>query len=347
MKKGAQVLIVGNFLSAYGLSRGICEDLDDKLTDSGWKVITTSRKRTRLALFADMLSTAWTRRNEYSVAQIDVFSGHAFFWAEAVCWLLKKMGKSYVITLHGGNLPEFARKWPRRVRRLLQSATVVTSPSSYLQQHMRAYRANIILIPNPLIIDACKFRPRREASPGLVWLRAFHSIYNPSMAPKVLAQLVGDFDDISLIMVGPDKGDGSLQLVQKVSKELGVDNRISFPGAVAKSDVPLWLNKGDIFLNTTNADNTPVSVLEAMACGLCVVSPNIGGIPYLLEDEKDALLVPPDDPQAMASAIRRILTEPGLAERLSFNARKKAEKFDWAVVLPQWEKLLEDLMAQH
>jgi glycosyltransferase involved in cell wall biosynthesis len=66
----------------------------------------------------------------------------------------------------------------------------------------------------------------------------------------------------------------------------------------------------------------------------------VGGIPYLVEHEKDALLVPPNDPEAMAAAVRRILTEPGLAERLSRNARQKAEQFDWAIILPQWEALL-------
>ncbi|HMV50604.1 MAG TPA: glycosyltransferase family 4 protein, partial [Blastocatellia bacterium] len=81
-------------------------------------------------------------------------------------------------------------------------------------------------------------------------------------------------------------------------------------------------------------------VIEAMAGGLCIVSTNAGGLPYLLEDGEDALLVPPNDPGAMAAAVRRLLTEAGLAERLSRNARRKAESFDWSAVLPQWRTLL-------
>jgi glycosyltransferase involved in cell wall biosynthesis len=100
------------------------------------------------------------------------------------------------------------------------------------------------------------------------------------------------------------------------------------------------MNRGDIFLNTTNVDNTPISVIEAMACGLCVVSTNVGGLPYLLENEEDALLVAPGDPEAMATAVRRLLTDAELAERLSRNARRKAEQFDWSVILPRWQALL-------
>ena len=110
--------------------------------------------------------------------------------------------------------------------------------------------------------------------------------------------------------------------------------------------MPEWLNKADIFLNTTNVDNTPVSVIEAMACGLCIVSTNVGGIPYLLEDGVDALLVPPEDTQAMANAVKRILSDRQLAAALSANARKKAGAFSWEKVLPMWEALFHDILGE-
>jgi glycosyltransferase involved in cell wall biosynthesis len=65
----------------------------------------------------------------------------------------------------------------------------------------------------------------------------------------------------------------------------------------------------------------------------------VGGIPYLLEHEKDSLLVPPHDAEAMAKAVARVLTDPALAARLSRNAREKAEQFDWRSVLRRWQEL--------
>jgi len=80
-----------------------------------------------------------------------------------------------------------------------------------------------------------------------------------------------------------------------------------------------------------------------MACGLCVVSTDVGGMPYLVENGEQALLVPPNDAAAMAGAVRRVLTEPGLAEKLSRAGRARAEEFDWSRVLPEWQKLLGSL----
>lgn len=338
MRKPA-ILLVGTFFSQKG-HKSVGEDLADHLRERGWQIITTSAKVERIPRFLDILSSIWNRRNHYQVAQIDVYSGLAFMWAEAAGWLLKRLNKPFVLTLHGGELPEFADRWPKRVGRLLHAAQAVTTPSNYLLEEMKSFRQDIHLLPNPLEIGSYPFRLRTKPKPDLVWLRAFHQIYNPMLAPHCLELLLTKFPDASMTMVGPDKDDGSFQETKRVAAALGVQDHICFPGGVPKAEVSNWLNKGDIFLNTTNIDNTPVSVMEAMACGLCVVSTNVGGIPYLLEDEQDALLVPPDDPQAMAEALKRVMTEPNLSERLSRNARKKVAKFDWENIVPEWEMIL-------
>ncbi|MBI3415670.1 MAG: glycosyltransferase family 4 protein [Verrucomicrobia bacterium] len=338
------VLIVGNFLSHRTGAQGVCEDLASHLADNGWRIHATSLKAGRVAKLLDMVATAWRERNHYGVAQIDVYSGPAFIWAEAAGWTLRRVRKPFVLTLHGGNLPNFARNWPRRVARLLRSASIVTSPSRYLLEQMRPYRADIRLLPNPLDLTNYTFQPGELDSRQLIWLRAFHSIYNPAMAPRVVARLKKDFPELRLTMIGPDKGDGSLQETQRVAVELGVTNEIKFVGGVPKPQVPATLRQGGVLLNTTNEDNTPISVMEAMASGLCVVSTNVGGLPYLLADGEDALLVPPNDDAAMATALRRILVDASFAQHLAANARRKVERFDWPAILPQWEEIFRSLL---
>lgn len=339
--RGAGVLLVGNFLSRQPGVRSVGEELALRLATTGRHVVTTSDQINRGLRLLDMIATAWRARDQYAVAQVDVFSGAAFLWAEAVCWTLRRAGKPYILTLHGGNLPAFSLHWPGRVRRLLGSASAVTTPSRYLFEQMIPYREDLQLLPNPLHVPKYTFRLREQAEPRLIWLRAFHAVYNPTLAPAVVAWLKPQFPSIHLSMVGPDKGDGSLQRTQEAARQHDVTAHIAFPGGVPNRDVPRWLQKGDIFLNTTNVDNAPVSVLEAMACGLCVVSTNVGGIPYLLEHEQNALLVPPDDAEAMAKAVQRLLTQPALARHLSHHAHLKAEQFDGPAIIAQWECLLE------
>ena len=79
-----------------------------------------------------------------------------------------------------------------------------------------------------------------------------------------------------------------------------------------------------------------------MACGLCVVSTDVGGMPDLVDDGENGILVPPADSAAMAEGVRQILADPLLAAKLSGNARRKAESLDWSVLLPRWERLLRE-----
>lgn len=340
----SRILFIGNHLSQSAKNTGVGEELAIRLNQNSYHTILVSRKVNKLARFFDMLSTILRKRRFYDIAEVDVFSGPAFLWSFMSAGLLKVLGKPLILTLHGGNLPNYAARNLWRTKKLLNWADVVVAPSSYLKTRMAPFRADIHIIPNGLDLNHYSFQLRKNPQPKLIWLRAFHQIYNPSLAPKVLALLTDQNVNSQLVMVGPDKGDGSLQEMLYTAQDLGVANLIEVIRGVSKNQVPAVLARGDIFLNTTNFDNTPVSVIEAMSSGCCIVTTNVGGIPILLEDGVDALLVPPNDPDAMAAAVRRILSEPGLAEKLSANARKNAEQFDWSNILPKWEELLKSLL---
>lgn len=341
------VLVVGNFLSARRGTRSLCEDLGERLEARGWKVLRTSRQENKVLRLADMVATAVIRRNAYACAAVDVFSGPAFRWAEVVCQSLHLLGKSYLLTLHGGGLADFSRQHPRRVNQLLAGAAVITTPSLFLKKELSIIREDIRYLPNGLPIDDYPFRLRREVKPNLAWLRAFHEIYNPLMAVHAVDILRTDYPTIHLKMYGPDKGDGSLSRVKEHIARHGLESHISIPGVIPKAKVPEVLSNHDLFLNTTTLESFGVCVAEAAACGLPVVTTSVGELPFLYHDGEEALLVPSGDAAAMAAAVRRILTEPDLAEKLSRNARAKAKQFDWSNVLPQWERLFTQLAGDN
>jgi len=132
-------------------------------------------------------------------------------------------------------------------------------------------------------------------------------------------------------MVEPDK-DGSMEQFRKYIRLKGIENKVKITGRLSKEDWIALSENYDFFLNTTNVDNAPISVIEAMALGLLVVSTNAGGIPYLLEHKKDACLVESQNSEQMTNAVIELIHYSELTSQIMLNARKKAESFGWEKV---------------
>ena len=140
-------------------------------------------------------------------------------------------------------------------------------------------------------------------------------------------------------MVGPDK-DGSVSSCLNYAKALKVDKNIHFTGKLEKQEWISFSKKFDIFINTTNYDNMPVSVIEAMALGFPIVSTNAGGLKYLLNDSVDSFLVDKNDVYEMVKKIDLLINNKVTAKKLSLNARKRAETFCWDNVKNTWLNVL-------
>jgi len=221
-----------------------------------------------------------------------------------------------------------------------KAAYKLVAPSNFMKVRFKEHGYETVLIPNMLNIKNYQFSERVRSKASLFWLRSFRKHYNPILAVKVLHELLLKGVDADLIMVGPDSGDGSLAEVIEFIQSHDLVDCVKIPGLLSKQE---WIEISEdrtILLNTTNIDNTPISVIECMGLGINIISTNVGGIPYLLEDENDALLVPPDDKELMTNAVQKLLSEPELASTLSRNARRKVESFDWNVVKQQWNDVL-------
>jgi glycosyltransferase involved in cell wall biosynthesis len=93
--------------------------------------------------------------------------------------------------------------------------------------------------------------------------------------------------------------------------------------------------RADVFVNPSLVDNMPISILEALASGVPVVSTQVGGIPFLVEHGTHALLVPPGNAEAMAAAVLEVLHNPMRALELTRAGRDCAEQYTWANVRPR------------
>ncbi len=333
------ILLVGDFSALRQNNCSVAEELRPRLKEAGWQVHVTAERQTGPRKLVEMLSTILALRDRYAVASVDVYSGRAFLWALVTTGALRSLGKPVVLVLHGGGLPAMAKRRGALLRLLLGQADVVVAPSGYLASQLAPFRDGIRIIPNAVDLASYRYRLRRQPQARLLWLRAFASIYRPTMAPEVLAHVRGELPDATMTMVGPDKGDGSLEATRARARELGVSEHLDIVPGIPKSSVPRCLDEHDVFVNTTNVDNTPVTLVEAMASGLSIVSTNVGGIPHLVEHGQTALLCQPGDARTMADDVLRLLREPGLAGDLSRAARKRAEELDWAPVARSWNEL--------
>ena len=334
-----KLLYLGNRLSKHGFNKTTIETLGLHLEQEGFGVYYASNKKSFPLRMLDMMRSVIIYRKQVSYILIDTYSTKAFWYAFVCSQLARVLNIKYIPILHGGNLPNRLKNNPKLCQMVFANAYQNVAPSGYLKQAFEnAGFTNVIHIPNSIEIDKYELKTRVELAPKLLWVRAFASIYNPEMAVKVLQQLQEKHPSASLTMVGPDK-DGSLQTTKDFADSIGV--AVNFTGQLAKEDWWKLASEHDIFINTTHFDNTPVSVMEAMTLGLPVVSTNVGGIPFLLSDNENALLVDDNDTKAMVESVQKLIENPEKAIFLANNARNFIEQMDWQVVKKQWADLLQ------
>jgi len=336
-----KILYIGNNLHNNKTNPSSIQVVGKQLEGEGYDMLYSSSQNYKVLRLLNMLYTCLKYRKSVDKVIIDTYSTSNFYYAVLVAQLCQILRIPYILNLNGGNLPSRLQKNPKLCKRTFKPAQALISPSLYLKEAFCNYGyADVIYIPNALNLNNYMFKIRPITDINLFWLRSFNKIYNPCLAIDILYELQQQGYNTSLCMVGPDS-DGSLAKVMESAKSLDV--AVNIPGKLKK---PEWIHLAksyNIFINTTNFDNMPVSVIEAMAIGLPIVSTNVGGMPFLIEDGVDGILVPPNNSKAFVDAIKKIYSHPKATEKMVINARKKVEQFDWMLLKERWHNVLNDM----
>lgn len=333
------IVYVGNMLSKHGKSKSFIELLSSKL-ESRYQICKASDHANKIVRLLEMLFIVFKYRKKINVVLIDTYSTGAFWYAFLVGWECRLFSLPYIPVLHGGNLPFRYKSSPCAINSLLKNAAVVVSPSLYLLKFFNENGFAAKYIPNFIEIKEYPFRDRTPLKPKILWVRAFHKIYNPTLAIRMLLQLSEKIQHASLCMVGAFK-DSSIHEVREMIQEYRLEQKVEITGIMRKED---WIAKArdfDIFVNTTDIDNMPISLIEAMALGLPVVSTKVGGIPYLIQHNKNGLLVSSNNAEEMTEAVIRLIDDQLFAKNIIRQAREHVEQFDWNVVSESWFKILD------
>jgi glycosyltransferase involved in cell wall biosynthesis len=336
-----RVIYIGNKLSKTGgINPTSIETLGVQLKDIGCEMRYSSSVKNQFLRWLDMAFTIFRFRKWAQIVLIDTYSSKAFFFAWLVARLCHFFQIPYFPILRGGNLKERILNSPKLCDQVFKNSAMNIGVSNFLKSTFEEKGYAFQMIPNNIPVGEYEFQHRFQPQPKILWVRSMNRVYNPLMALDILKLVKKEFPHATLAMVGPDK-DGSLGEFNAYAKSLGLEDSAWTTGGKSKLEWRTYSKDFSIFLSTTNIDNTPISVMEAMALGLPVVSTNVGGVPFIIESGENGLLYPPQNPQAGAEAILSLLKNPELSSKLSENGRKTVESWDWEVVKYQWKRLFE------
>ena len=161
-----------------------------------------------------------------------------------------------------------------------------------------------------------------------ILLKAFNQILEKGISARL--HIVGD---------GPEK-----EKLLSLAQELQVTGTTHFHGSL--NNVAPLLQKSDIFILPSSVEGLPNTLLEAMSCGLAVVTTRVGGNSEIIEDGINGLLIDPDNPQQLTNALMKILSEKGLAKKLGGKARKSIEsRFSIDHITTEYENFYKELFT--
>lgn len=340
-----KICFVGNLLGrnqGYITTQG--QIMADLFANEGYENISVSSEINRLKRLSDIALTIIRNRKQIDLVVLEVYSGLSMIMADTASSLCKLFGIPLIAVLRGGNLPNFSKKYPRWTKRVLKTADILVAPSTFLAEEFRFLDLDIRVVPNIIRLQKYPFRIRRKIAPKFIWMRSFHPLYNPQMAIRAFAEIHRIYPEATLVMAGNDKG--IEEETKQFAKQMGLENAVRFPGFLDLEAKFREFSEADIYLNTNKIDNMPVSVVEACSMGLPVIATDVGGLKYLLTNGENGILVSDDNASEMADAIKNLLENEGLTEKLSQNGRLLAEKSSWESVREIWLSLFDEVLRK-
>ena len=151
-------------------------------------------------------------------------------------------------------------------------------------------------------------------------------------------------DNLMVLFVGNDHLKSSISLLKR-SRDLDINRYVGFFGASDHTNMPVLYKSADVIVVPSLVESFGLVVLENLALGNVVVASNVGGIPELIADGVNGLLVPPGNPEELAKAIVRVLTDTELRDRIKQNGPASAEKYNVKNIIPLYDALISEMVG--
>ena len=283
------------------------------------------------------------------------------YYADMACYVAKKQKVPFVLTYHNDNVH------PNKIVNLLCNIynytlnsmtlkynTKIITPSPFCfnkSKFLAKYKNKLFWISPGIDLDV--FKPKRSdfvkdkyKMPDDLKIVLFVGQMGKFHKHKGVDVLIESFKYVLkinknayLVLVG--KGDGIEYKEQ--CKRLNIEKNVIFSGFVSDEELPKYYQSSDVLVlpTITEQEGFGMTLIEAIGCGTPVIGTKIGGIPYVIKDKETGILVEPKDSKALAEAIKRLLNDKELWEKLSKNGITEVkDKYDWKRIVDESEKIL-------
>lgn len=272
------------------------------------------KKSVFAALGLAKLTWCLTFNRKIKIVHVHGCSDNSFWRKRLFIRLAKLYGKKVVYHMHGGGFIKFSLNHKEAVQALLDKCDVLAVLSSswktFFEENFRV--PHIAIVPNGIMPPSTVAVEQHE---GIRML--FLGMINANKGVYDLIEAVAQRKDSLRGRLAIDIcGVGEVEEMQKRAKEAGVDDIIRYGGWVAGEEKARKLAECDAFILPSHFEGVPVCILEAMSYGKPVIATRVGGIPDIITDGENGLLVPPANPEALGSAIDGAIADPEAMRQL-------------------------------
>lgn len=314
--------VVRGYLDGGLFKRYPCVYVASHRAGNAWvKIFTALKAWVRVAILL--------RKLDAPLVHVQTASRGSFWRKAVVCLIARAARRPYIVHLHGGGFARFYERESGPVGRLvirgtLAHAALVIALSGEWRERLLEIcpTARVEVLHNAVAIpDAVRARRPQEHEPSLLFLGHLLPDKGVYDLVKAFTRVAGQFPRLKLVLGGI----GHIEAVRELASELDVRERVELPGWLGPENKSAALAASTIFLLPSYHEGMPMALLEAMSWGLPVITTPVGGIPQIVTDQINGLLVAPGDVPALAAAITRLLHDPALRDRLGNAARTTIE----------------------
>lgn len=238
----------------------------------------------------------------------------------------------YVIYGRGSDvyLPDWFTKLT--AKGILKNASTVIALTEHMKDAMQAiYSRDVIIVPNGINLNEVAEREAEGGNPGkkILFVGRLHPVKGTQYLLGAMSIVHRELPEAKLILVGDGE---EREHLETLTDNLGIRECVEFAGRVPHERVKDYMNQAEVFVLSSLSEGFPVTILEAMACGLPVVATRVGGVPDIIKNGTNGYLVDTMNQEQIAEALLNLLQDKQLRKDISENNREGVRRYRWDAV---------------